>query len=83
MTRREFCEHHQIPLTTLDSWKRAESSKRGTQRLLPVQIETGAASNESQGPGFTLSLANGRRIECGWNFTDLDIARLIRAAENA
>ena len=32
---------------------------------------------------FTLSLANGRRIECGWGFADGELARLIRIAESA
>jgi hypothetical protein len=34
-------------------------------------------------PQFTLSLANGRRIESSWRFTDAELARLIRVAESA
>ena len=34
-------------------------------------------------PHFTLSLANGRRIECSWRFADAELARLIRIAESA
>jgi hypothetical protein len=30
---------------------------------------------------FTLMLANGRRIESAWNFSEADLARLIRIAE--
>ncbi len=30
---------------------------------------------------FTLMLANGRRIESTWNFSEADLARLIRIAE--
>jgi len=34
--------------------------------------------------GFALKLSNGRRIEVnGWGFRDLDLARLIRIAEQA
>jgi hypothetical protein len=33
--------------------------------------------------GFVLTLANGRRIESGWEFSDGDLARLIRVAESA
>jgi hypothetical protein len=32
---------------------------------------------------FTLSLANGRRIESSWRFGDVELARLIRIAESA
>lgn len=32
---------------------------------------------------FTLSLANGRRIESSWRFTDAELTRLIRIAESA
>ncbi len=34
-------------------------------------------------PHFTLSLANGRRIECSWQFAEAELARLIRIAESA
>jgi hypothetical protein len=27
MTRREYCEKHNIPITTLDYWRRADKSK--------------------------------------------------------
>jgi hypothetical protein len=32
---------------------------------------------------FTLSLANGRRIESSWRFKDAELTRLIRIAESA
>ena len=32
---------------------------------------------------FTLSLANGRRIESNWSFGEAELARLIRVAESA
>jgi hypothetical protein len=39
--------------------------------------------NPEPAPQFTLSLANGRRIECSWRFADAELARLIRIAESA
>lgn len=80
MSRKQFCEHHQLPLTTLDSWKRAE--REGAKRsLVAVKIESEPAGNEVTG-AFTLTLANGRRIESSWQFRDVELARLIRVAES-
>jgi hypothetical protein len=75
LTRREFCRRRRIPVTTLDYWRRVQP--RGP-RLVEVEM---AASQP--GPGFTLSLANGRQIESGWRFADAELARLIRIAEGA
>lgn len=74
-TRREFCQGRRIPVTTLDYWRRAHS-----QRPRLVQVEVAASE---PGAGFTLSLANGRRIESGWRFGEAEMARLIRVAESA
>ena len=73
LTRREFCQRHGIPLTTLDYWRRRHSRQ---PRLVEVEV----APCESAGQ-FTLALANGRRIESSWRFAEPDLARLIRAAE--
>jgi hypothetical protein len=75
LTRREFCQRHHIPVTTLDYWRRTQSSQA---RLVEVDV---AASEPA--PGFTLRLANGRRIESGWRFAEAELARLIRVAESA
>lgn len=75
LTRREFCRRHHIPVSTLDYWRRNESRR---PRLVEVEV----AADQS-GPGFTLCLANGRRIESGWRFADAELARLIRIAEGA
>src|SRR6185369_14986459 len=80
MTRQQFSEHHRIPLTTLDSWKRAER-KSVKQRLVAVKIHPTPVDATAQ--SFTLHLANGRRVECNWNFPEKDLARLIRAVESA
>ena len=75
LTRREFCQRRHIPVTTLDYWRRAQPRR---PRLVEVEV---AASEAGQ--SFTLSLANGRRIESGWRFADAELARLIRIAESA
>ena len=72
MTRREYCEKHKIPITTLDYWRRIQKSK---PRLVEVTVETQPAT------GFALVLANGRRIESSWKFVEAELIRLIRAAE--
>jgi hypothetical protein len=40
-----------------------------------------AVEEQPPGPGFTLTLANGRRIESSWRFAEADLERLIRTAE--
>ena len=72
MTRREYCEKHNIPITTLDYWRRAEKSK-----LKLVEI----AEEPPRSAGFALILANGRRIESSWRFAEAELLRLIRVAE--
>jgi hypothetical protein len=72
MTRREFCEKHNIPITTFDYWRRAQKRK---PKLVEVAIETQLSAR------FTLVLANGRRIESSWKFAETDLLRLIRLAE--
>ncbi len=73
MTRRAYCEKHNIGISTLDYWRRAQ--KKSKPRLVEVAIET-----EPVG-GFALVLANGRRIESSWKFGEPDLVRLIRVAE--
>jgi hypothetical protein len=82
MTRKAFCERHQIPLTRFASWERAER-KLGKQRVLAVEIQGAIAEGTESWHGFALNLANGRRIECNWQFVDAELMRLIRAAESA
>ena len=72
MTRREYCEKHNIPITTFDYWRRAQKSK---PKLVEVAIEAQPSA------GFALVLANGRRIESSWKFAEADLLRLIRVAE--
>jgi hypothetical protein len=72
MTRREYCEKHDIRVTTFDYWRRARKSK---PKLVEVAIETQPSA------GFALVLANGRRIESSWRFAEAELLRLIRLAE--
>jgi len=75
LRRREFCQRRGIAVTTLDYWRRVRVRQ---PRLVQVEVAPSEA-----GQGFTLSLANGRRIESGWRFGDAEMARLIRIAESA
>ena len=72
MRRREYCEKHNIGISTLDNWRRAQKSK---PKLVEVAIEAQPLG------GFTLVLMNGRRIESSWKFAEADLTRLIRVAE--
>jgi len=76
LTRREFCQKHHIPVTTLDYWRRRAQPR--SPRLVEVEVAASEAS-----ASFTLSLANGRRIESSWRFADAELVRLIRIAESA
>ena len=92
VSRREFCEQRGIRLTTFDYWRRELQNKtsqnqtprsktgKPARRVGMVKVEV--AGGEA-GPQFTLSLANGRRIESSWRFAEAELARLIRIAENA
>ena len=73
LTRREYCTKHNIRISTLDYWRRAQRKK---PKLMEVAMEAQPTAR-----GFSLVLANGRRIESSWRFADADLLRLIRAAE--
>ena len=75
MTRREYCAKQGIAVSTLDYWRRKRKPK-----LVRVAIQ-GAMARQQAGPGFTLTLTNGRRIESSWSFAEADLARLLRAVE--
>jgi hypothetical protein len=82
LSRREFCRREGIPVTTLDYYRGRSTRKAAAQRqvagLVKVKLEAAPANL----PGFfTLTLANGRRIESAWSFSDSDLTRLIRIAE--
>jgi len=72
MTRREYFEKHNIGISTLDYWRRAQNGK---PKLVEVAIEGQPTA------GSVLVLANGRRIESSWKFAEAELIRLIRAAK--
>jgi hypothetical protein len=72
ITRRQYCEKHNIGVSTLDYWRRTQKSK---PKLVEVAIDAQPFG------GFALVLANGRRIESSWGFAEAGLTRLIRAAE--
>lgn len=72
MTRREYCEKHNIGISTLDYWRRVQ---KGKPKLVEVTVETQPRA------GLVLVLASGRRIECSWGFAEGELLRLIRVAE--
>ena len=72
MTRRQYCQEHGTSIATLDYWRRAQKAK---PKLVEVAIES------PPGPGFTLVLSDGRRIESSWKFAEAELLRVIRVAE--
>jgi len=70
-------------LTTFDYWRRELAEKPRKQERRPRLVKVEVAASETAGQGFTLNLANGRRIESSWRFADAELARLIRIAESA
>jgi hypothetical protein len=82
LKRREFCEQRGIALTTFDYWRREHAVKVRKQTRRPRMVAVEVAHAEPAA-NFTLSLANGRRIESSWRFADAELARLIRIAESA
>jgi len=83
MTRREYCEHHGLAVTTFDYYRRRAREQRRPKsvRLVPVNIASPSVQAKSDTGGFTLVLVNGRRIEGGWGVGEEDLARLLRVAE--
>lgn len=76
MTRIEYCRQSGITPHTLDYYRRRADTG---QRL--VRVKVGASARPEN--GFVLTLSNSRRIESSWQFSDGDLARLIRVAESA
>jgi hypothetical protein len=77
LTRRDYCERVGIAVSTLD-YHRGRQARRQAVSLVPVKI-----LDAVRGPGFTLVLSNGRRIESSWDFAGEELSRLVRIAEQA
>ena len=83
LSRREYCERSGIALPTLDWYRRRVQAGRNAVNLARVKVEGPARSAAAVGgakDGFTLTLGNGCRIECSWNFDESQFAKLIRVA---
>ena len=78
LTQIEYCRQTGVVLSTLGRYLR-QRTVVPEQRLIRVNVE----SSPEPGTGFALVLGNGRRIESGWRFGDVELARLIRVAESA
>ena len=82
LSRREYCQREGMPVTTFDYYRQRSTRKVAAQRraagLVKVKLEAAPVGAPSV---FTLMLSNGRRIESAWNFSEADLARLIRIAE--
>jgi hypothetical protein len=75
VTRRAFCEAHQLSASTLDYYlRRHRRSKPQKARFVEVKVKR----EQPSGGMFALVLTNGRRIEC----RQAELAQLIRTAES-
>ena len=77
LTRREFCERHNIPVTTLDYYRR-RLHQTAPVRFLPVHVEPEQTSAIA---GLAVVLANGRRIEFCQSFSSADLLQLLRTLD--
>jgi hypothetical protein len=75
LKRREVCRQRGIALKTFDYWRREHAVKRRDQPRLP-RMAAVKVSNAEPAPRFTLSLGNGRRIECSVSFRQGCVAAL-------
>lgn len=99
LTRKQYCAREGLSLSMLDYHQRRSRELRERQarqqqpprqkpeqKLLRVELEAQpntARPNNTTAAGFTLTLSKSRRIECGWNFAEEHLTRLIRAIEAA
>lgn len=93
LTRRQYCEQQGIAVTTFDYYRRSrrdgkQQRQRGSMPLVKVELTKGKPAVEwtaqhADASGFTLVLANSRRIESGWQYAEQELARLIRIVEAA
>lgn len=74
LTQAEFCRRSGIGLSTFG---RHLHNRNNRQRLVRVKLNGPQPSDR----GFVLVLSNGRRIECGWQFDEAQLAQLIRVSE--
>lgn len=81
LSKQAFCEKHNLRLASLEYYRqRVRKQQRGAGQFLKVEL---AASQPNQLDRFSLLLANDRRIEMSWNFSEQQLAKLIRIVEAA
>ncbi len=94
LTRRQYCDKQGITVTAFDYYRRSRQKRtqrpRGSMSLVKVEltkpepiVESTPQPAKATAEGFTLVLANSRRIESAWHYTDQELARLIRIVEAA
>jgi hypothetical protein len=81
LSKQEFCEKQNLRMTSLEYYlQRVSKQRRCAGQFLKVEL---AESQPRQMGGFSLVLANDRRIEMSWNFSEQQLAKLIRVVEAA
>ena len=75
-SRREFSASRNIAVTTLDYW-REKKKLSGKARFREVAIEP-----EPAAAGVAITLRNGRRVECSWDFREDALVTLIGLVES-
>ena len=81
LSKQEFCERQHLRPTSLNYYLyRVQQLRRTTNSLVKVEV---AESRPRESDTFCLLLANNRRIEANWNFSEQQLAKLIRAVEAA
>ncbi len=85
LPRQEYCRQLGIPVTTFDYYRqrkgrKAAADKRAAVKLVKVEVKAPVEGMQSV---FAVVLRNGRRIESAGNWTDAELARLIRIVEAA
>jgi hypothetical protein len=77
LTRRDYGKKMGIAVTTLDYYRRRQSS-RSAATLVRVKV-----LEQARRTGFAVVVSNGRRIESSWEFAEEELARLVRVVEQA
>lgn len=81
LTKQEFCERQHLRPTSLNYYLyRVQQLQRTTNSLVKVDL---TESRPREADTFCLLLANNRRIEFNGNFSEQQLAKLIRAVEAA
>jgi hypothetical protein len=82
MAQTEFCQLHDLALSTLARCLRRRRTATSANRLVGVDvIEKNSAYGRGHGSGLEVMLAHGRRIEVGADFDSGALQRLIKVLE--